>query len=394
MASVYFHVDLDAFFASVERRDNPQFAGKPIIVGALPGRRGVVSTCSYEARAFGVHSAMPISEAFQRCPQGIFLPVRMGRYAEVSRQVMASLRSFTPDLKQLSIDEALLDMTGTQRLWGTSKEAALKIKNKVSKELGLTVSIGIGANRYVAKVASGYRKPDGLTIVEEGEEQGFLASLPLEKLWGAGEKTRQGLASLGVFSIADLQQISEECLRAKFGKAGARFLHDAAHGQDSGIFQDEVVSHSISTERTFQRDTLDRNMVLDLLRQFSDELIARLWSERAVSYSLGIKLRYDDFSSTNRQCLRSSGYRASEEIYDDAVCLFDKHWDKNRPLRLVGMGLFNLQFKDTLQAELFDNEHDKERTTQQAILKLQEGGKGKITRARFLGDPHSKKSPS
>ncbi|HPS14387.1 MAG TPA: DNA polymerase IV, partial [Spirochaetales bacterium] len=175
MASVYFHVDLDAFFASVERRDNPQFAGKPIIVGALPGRRGVVSTCSYEARAFGVHSAMPISEAFQRCPQGIFLPVRMGRYAEVSRQVMAILRSFTPDLKQLSIDEALLDMTGTQRLWGTSKEAALKIKNKVSKELGLTVSIGIGANRYVAKVASGYRKPDGLTIVEEGEEQGFLA---------------------------------------------------------------------------------------------------------------------------------------------------------------------------------------------------------------------------
>lgn len=384
MTPVFFHVDLDAFFASVEQCDNPSLKGRALIVGAMPGSRGVVSTCSYEARKYGVHSAMPISEAFRRCPSGVFLPVRMNRYAEVSKQIMKILGEFTPEMQQLSIDEALLDMTGTQRLWGSPEKAAALVKNKIAAQTGLTISIGIGANKYIVKVASGFRKPDGLTIVAPGEEEKFMAALPIEKLWGAGEKTRDALAAIGIGSIRELQTASLEILRRKFGPAGAKFLIASARGQDPGVFQEETASRSMSTERTFQNDTFDEEAVLDLLRQFSDELIARLWTERLASCCLGIKIRYDDFSSITRQCARGCGYRTSEEVYQDAAMLLKKNWDRKRPLRLIGASLMNLQPEGNVQAELFGPEHEKERCAHEAVLALQKKGKGKITRARYL----------
>ncbi len=270
-----FHVDLDAFFASVEQIDRPELKGKPVIVGAAPGRRGVVSTCSYEARAFGLHSAMPISEAYRRCPQGVYLPVRMQRYEEISREIMDILKDFTPDLHQLSIDEALMDMTGTERLWGEPENAAMRIKEKIREATGLTISIGVSINSYVAKIASGLRKPDGLCIVREGGEKDFMARLPLEKLWGAGEKTRTLLNGLGIHSVAELQGLPLSLLEVKLGRAAARFLSEAALGRDPGIYNVESRRSSMSGERTFERDTSERQRLIDALRLISDELAAR-----------------------------------------------------------------------------------------------------------------------
>jgi len=270
---IFFHVDLDAFFASVEQTDNPALRGKPVIVGAAPGHRGVVSTCSYEARAFGLHSAMPISEAFRRCPQGVFLPVRMSRYSEVSKNIMRILSGFTPDIMQISIDEAMLDMTGTRRLWGEPEDAAALLKKKVADETGLTISIGASANRYVAKIASGIRKPDGFLLVPEGGEGEFMRSLPLERLWGAGEKTRKILMDSGIGTIAQLQTVSLAILEGKFGKAGAAFLSAASRGEDPGIFSGEAKSQSMSAERTFEFDTTDREAVGDLLLLIAEDYL-------------------------------------------------------------------------------------------------------------------------
>lgn len=384
MKSLFFHVDLDAFFASVEQNDNPELKGKPVIVGATPGHRGVVSTCSYEARAFGLHSAMPISEAFRRCPGAVFLPVRMKRYSEVSRKIMGLLCDFTPDMLQISIDEALLDMTGTERLWGDPERAASMIKKKIGDETGLTVSIGASANRYIAKIASGIRKPDGFLYVREGEESGFMRSLSLERLWGAGEKTRCALKKIGISTIADLQATSLRALEAKFGRAGARFLAEAAAGKDPGIFAGESKTRSISGERTFEYDTSDREAVLDVLRMIADDLASRLWSDKLSSSTLGIKLRFDDFTSITRQCTRESRYSGSDEIYADAIGLLDRNWDARRPLRLVGIGLQNVNGNECIQRGLFEAKKGRAQEAQEAILEIQKKGKGRLIRARYL----------
>jgi len=386
---IFFHVDLDAFFASVEQFDHPEYKGKPTIVGAAPGHRGVVSTCSYEARAFGLHSAMPISQAFKLCPQGIYLPVRMRRYSEVSRQIMKILTGFTPDTMQISIDEAMLDMTGTQRLWGEPESASAMIKKNIFDETGLTVSIGASANRYVAKIASGIRKPDGFVLVPEGSETEFMSSLPLEKLWGAGEKTRKSLKDIGITSIAGLQKISLSILESKFGKAGAAFLCAAARGEDPGIFSGETKSSSMSGERTFERDTTDREAVCDVLRMLADDLAARMCDEGTWSCTLDLKLRFGDFSSISRQCTKAEPYSSADEIYGDAIMLLDRNWDGKNPLRLVGAGLQKLQKGACLQGQLFEPQDGKSEEVRRVAQEIGRKGAGTLVRAKFLpGKPH------
>ncbi|HRR02984.1 MAG TPA: DNA polymerase IV, partial [Treponemataceae bacterium] len=186
--NVFFHVDLDAFFAAVEQLDHPEYRGQPVIIAGDPDKRGVVSTCSYEARKFGIHSAMSSFRAHQLCPQGIFLPGRMHRYHEKSREVMAVLDGFSPDIRQISVDEAFLDMSGTERIFGTPREAALLLKQRVHDQTGLTISVGVAPNRYLAKIASGLSKPDGLTMIEPGEEASFMRARLLKDVWGVGEK--------------------------------------------------------------------------------------------------------------------------------------------------------------------------------------------------------------
>src|SRR5262245_15823861 len=208
MTPCYFHLDLDAFFASVEQLDHPEWRGLPVIVGARPGGRGVVSTCSYEARAFGVRSAMPVSEAYRLCPQGIFTPPRMGRYQELSRLVMGILKNRSPRFQQMSVDEAYLDFSGTQALLGPEREVAASLKREIFEATGLKVSIGIAPTWYLAKIASDFGKPDGLYVVEPEAVDGFLEALPLRKLHGAGGKTRERLEAMGLDSVAALRALT------------------------------------------------------------------------------------------------------------------------------------------------------------------------------------------
>jgi len=385
MGKVFFHVDLDAFFASVEQLDHPEYRGKPVIVGAMPGGRGVVSTCSYEARAFGVHSAMPISEAVRRCPAGIFVPVRMARYSELSERVMRVFSSFTPDMRQMSVDEAFLDMTGTEGLWGPPETAARALKARVKSETGLGISIGIGANPYVAKIASGLRKPDGLVIVEEGREADFMLTLPITKLWGAGEKTQARFAELGLRTMAQLASLSEAGLESLFGKAGGRFIYDSVRGRDIGILGGPAESRSMSSETTFDRDTNDREFLETVLLGLAEQISYRLWNEGQRSRCLVLKLRLQDFTTFSRRFTRDTHFRSSSEAYSEALCLLDSAWDGHAEVRLIGLGFADLEdATEAVQGELFEDEGERKRRAEKAVFDLEKRGIGELTRARCL----------
>jgi DNA polymerase-4 len=236
----FIHADLDAFYASVEQLDHPEYRGKPVIVGGLPGdRRSVVSTASYEARVFGVHSAMPIAEAVRLCPQGIFLRGNMARYREKSGEIMAIFGGFSPSVQQLSIDEAFLDITGTRGLFGPPDVLADGLKEQVRRETGLTVSVGLASNKYIAKIASGLSKPDGKSIIPPGGEEAFMLSLPVNKIWGAGPKSQELFAVHGFKTCADLHGLSEEALVSIFGDAFGLFLYRAVRGEAAAAFDAE-----------------------------------------------------------------------------------------------------------------------------------------------------------
>jgi DNA polymerase IV len=384
--SLFLHVDLDAFFASVEQLDDPSLAGKPVIVGAMPGRRGVVSTCSYEARAFGVRSAMPISEAYSRCPQGIYLRPRMERYALLSAEVMDAFESFTPDVRRVSIDEAFLDMTGTEKLWGEPERAALLLKKKVREGTGLGISIGVAPNRYVAKIASGLRKPDGLVIVRPGEVEAFMLGLPLEKLWGAGGKTQERFAELGIKCVAQLAALGKAQAESLFGRAGGAFLYDAVRGRDVGGFgAGEPGSRSMSAETTFEKDCSARGQAEDVLLALAEELAYRLWAEGYRSRTLALKLRFHDFTTISRRITRSGWYRSSGDAFKDAIALLDKAWDGRTALRLLGLCFVDLGSEGAdAQGELFADLSERERKAESAVFEIERKGLGKITRARLL----------
>jgi DNA polymerase-4 len=384
---VYFHVDMDAFFASVEQLDDPSLKGRPVVVGAQPGTRGVVSTCSYEARAFGVHSAMPIGEAYRRCPQAAFVPVRMKRYAELSQLVMEIFERFTPEVRRVSIDEAFLDMTGTERLWGKPPEAAAAIKDMVRAETALSISVGIAPNPYLAKIASGLKKPNGLVIVEPGEEESFIFALPIEKLWGAGEKTQERFRRLGISTMAQLASISEANLESLFGKAGGHFLFEASRGRGRGLMEGRGESRSLSSETTFEWDIVDRDELEGVLLGLSDEICYRLWNEGLSSRCLFLKLRLGDFSTLSRRRTRSVPYLDTGSAYADACSLLDSVWNGTAPIRLLGLGFGELESASApRQGELFPEGDDRARRVDAAVFEIERSGLGDVKRARLLGD--------
>jgi DNA polymerase IV len=393
---VFFHVDLDAFFASVEKLDDPSLAGKPVIVGALPGHRGVVSTCSYEARAFGVRSAMPISEAYRRCPQGVYLRPRIERYVELSNEVMEVFASFTPEVERLSIDEAFLDMTGTEKLWGPPEEAARLLKGRVREKTALGISIGIAPNRYVAKIASGLRKPDGLVCVGQGELEAFMLELPLTKIWGAGEKTQERFGELGIRCVAQLAALGEAQLESLFGRAGGAFLYGAVRGRDVGGFgSGERGSRSMSAETTFEADCSDREQVEDVLLALAEELAYRLWSEGLGSRCLALKLRFHDFTTISRRLTRRSRYRSSGEAYDDALALLGKAWDGRAALRLLGLCFADLEEGGgDAQGELFPDSDERACRAENAVFEIERKGLGRVTRARLVGRRENRGRPA
>lgn len=338
MEPVYFHVDLDAFFASVEQADNPALRGKAVVIGAAPGHRGVVAACSYEARTFGVHSAMPISEAYRRCPNAVYLPVRMQRYHEVSRHIMTLLDEYTPKVQQISVDEATLDMTGTDRLFGSSEEAARLIKERVKTETGLTISIGIARNRYLAKLASEYDKPDGLFSVGRDEETAFLDSLELSDLWGLGKKTLSRLEELGIDTVVRLRSQPLERLQAEMGSAGGSYLYNIARGVDPGIYRQARKSHSISNETTFEIDIDDPDEVRRTLLELSHQVMFRVLDEGLSAKTVFVKIRFADFRTTTAQRRLQSPPGSAEDIFSHAKELVNERW-KGGPLRLLGVGV-------------------------------------------------------
>jgi len=385
--SVVFHVDLDAFYASVEQLDNPSLVGKPVIVGAAPGRRGVVSACSYEARRFGVRSAMPISQAYRRCPQGVYLPVRMDRYMEVSRQVMMLLETYTPHLQQISVDEAFLDLTGTERLFGPPLGTARRLKEEVRNKTGLVISVGIGPNKYVAKLATNAGKPDGLLQVDQDGVEEFLDGIPLSQLWGIGEKTLRRLTELNITSVPQLRGFAEGEMGRLFGQGAAGFLSAAVRGRDPGIFLDEPRSRSLSSETTFERDRKDRagieRVLLELCHQVTFRMIEEGWKSKTVV----LKVRFQDFTTISAQKTLKHWISSAEELAAAARELLASRWNGSTPLRLVGIGYSNLSRVDAQdQLELFADEFSKKKRVEEAVFRIRRKmGDIPLTKASLMG---------
>ena len=386
MNKVVFHVDIDAFYASVEQKDNPSLKGKPVIVGARPGHRGVVSACSYEARRFGVRSAMPISHASRLCPGGVYLPVRMSRYVEVSKRVMGYLKQYSPGFRQLSIDEAMLDMTGTERLFGPPRNIAEDMRKEILTREGLVISVGIASNPYLAKLASEAGKPDGLFIVRPGEEESFVQGLPLEKLWGVGSKTLDRLQELNITTTRQLGTFSRETLHAMLGRGGGEFLYRAARGKNPGIHPETPKSRSVSHEITFEFDKNNSDVLRRFFLELAEQIMDRLIEENLKSKTLFIKLRYSDFTTvtarrTLRHCLTSS-----QEMHDVACDLLSHKWDGHSAVRLIGLGVSGVETGDAPeQQELFGDQDSKKKQVEETVSRIRRKIDGVVlTRASLL----------
>jgi DNA polymerase-4 len=393
MRKVVFHADLDAFFASVEQLDDPSLRGRPVVVGASPGHRGVVSACSYEARAFGIRSAMPISRAYRLCPGAVYLPVRMQRYHELSRRVMGIFGDFTPDVRPISVDEAFLDMTGTDRLFGPPREAAAALKRRVKEELGLAVSVGIGPNRYVAKLASARSKPDGLLEVPESEAEAFMSGLPLSSVWGIGDKTRERLLAVGLDSVDRIRSLSPQALRSMAGESCGAFLYAAVRGIDPGIFSDEPKSRSMSSETTFEHDVSDGGILEATILALAQELMWRLLESGARSRTVHLKLRYEDFETTGVQETLGKWIATSDDIRDAALALLARKRDPGRAVRLIGVGIANLEEHGGMdQGELFEDASERKAKVERAVLDLKRKRKAVVTKARLVAPPEKRGS--
>lgn len=365
MGKIFLHVDLDAFYASVEQLDNPELKGKPVIVGGSD-RRSVVSTASYEARARGVHSAMPIFMARKICPDGFFVPVRMKRYEEKSKEVMAIFGNYSPDVQQLSIDEAFIDLTGTERLFGDPKETARRLKQEVLEKTGLTVSIGMAPTKYVAKIASGMKKPDGFFVVEEGKEEEFMLSLPLEKVWGIGEKTRLKLKSKGLRSVREIHALSLMNLKSIFGESSGEFLYNAVRGMEYGHFNREAKSHSISSETTFEFDLRMKKEIDKEMKEICRTVMLRARSENALSNTVCVKIRFGDFSTITARETFQSEIKSIEDLFEKSSALFWRKFIPQKGLRLLGVALQNVYDESERELSLFDTE---ERSAESRIEK-------------------------
>ncbi len=378
------HVDLDAFFAAVEQRDRPELRGKPVIVGGGgPNQRGVVSTASYEARKFGVHSAMPLREAGRRCPQGIFLPVDGRKYQAVSREVMTILRHFTPLVEPISIDEAFLDVTGSRELFGDGPAIARAIKDAVLEQVQLTISVGVARTKLVAKIASDLEKPDGLVVVAPGTEAAFLAPLEIARLWGVGVKTAAVLRDYGVRTIGDLAAMEPEVLERRFGKHGVALAERAR-----GIDADRVVGEgepakSVGHEHTFDVDTSDPETIERTLLAMADGVAGRLRSSGVRASTVTVKIRDSSFRTITRQRTLPEPTDMTEPIFRTALELARPEVRGVR-IRLLGVSASHLGERD--QLALFAADDPRRRRAIEAADRIRRRfGERAVTRARLLG---------
>ncbi len=339
------HLDMDAFYPSVEVLDNPELKGKPVIVGGSR-KRGVVSSASYEARKFGAHSAQPIATAIRLCPNGIFLPVRMQRYKAVSRSILEIFHQFTPLVEPLSIDEAFLDVTGCERLLGQPKEIAEKIKQRVFEITGLTVSAGVAPSKFVAKIASDFDKPDGLTVVSPDRVRDFLDPIPIKMMWGVGKVTQETLARLNIRTFKDLSTVPLKILEKKFGKHGHK-MHKLSIGIDDREVVPEHDIKSIGHEETFLQDIKELEKARKKLLALSNKVAQRMRRKGVTGKTVTLKIKYKDFVQKTASTTLSDSTDDGFEIFSTICRLLIKTEVGRRPARLLGVSLSQLIFPET-----------------------------------------------
>jgi DNA polymerase-4 len=391
------HVDMDAFYAAIEQRDRPELRGKPVIVGADPqgGRgRGVVATASYEARRFGVGSAMPISQAFRACPHGVYVRPDMAKYAEASRQVFAILRGFTDQVEPVSIDEAFLDVTASLRARGPSGEVpagsaealARRLKDAIREGTRLTASVGIATSKMVAKVASDMRKPDGLVVVAPGQEAAFLAPLPVRRLWGVGPKMEESLLRIGLHTIGDLARADGAMLERRLG-SHAPFLQDLARGIDErGVVSEGEAAKSIGQEHTFDADTADLARLRKTLLELADAVARRLREHGVKARTITLKYRDERFVTSTRAHTIGEATDSGDRVFEEAWRLFEGvHGERGRQMKVRLVGIYSSGFGPS-QLALFGESAG--RDTDRVRDAVEERfGEGSLTRASLLPAP-------
>lgn len=376
------HVDMDAFYASVEVLDDPSLAGKPIIIGA-PDGRSVVSSASYEARRYGVRSAMPVGQALRLCPNAIVVPPHFDRYIELSRQVMEVFHEFTPLVEPLSIDEAFLDVRGARRLWGSPGQIARALRIRVHEVTGLTCSVGAAATKHVAKMASTISKPDGLLIVPEAQTQAFLNPRPVRALWGVGPKAAEALEARAIRTVSDILAAPQSVLERALGAAMGERVWQLARGIDAREIQTERVEKSIGHEETFAHDVSDAGFLRSELLRLSDRVAKRLRTAGMLAGTVAIKVRFGDFTTISRSRSLAEPTDVGQRLGDEARSLFDAV-DRRDPVRLIGVRAEKLQTPSGMAA-LWDDDAERRRLEDTLDVASAKFGSKAVMRATFVG---------
>lgn len=336
------HIDMDAFYASIEQRDNPKYKGKPLIVGGDPNRRGVVATCSYEARKYGIHSAMPSLTAYKLCPKAIFIRPRMEVYKKVSRQVMNILNEYSNLVEPLSLDEAFVDVSKSKRCKGSATLIALEIKERIFKEVGLTASAGVSFNKFLAKMASDFRKPDGITVITEENSKDFIRKLPIGKFFGVGRVTKNKLNNIGVFNGEDLLRFSEKELIGILGDRG-KILYEFARGIDNRQVNPYRIRKSIGKEITLREDIEDIEEMIEILEKISEKVSESLYLLNKKGKTVTLKVKFNDFKHITRSITLEHFLKEKKEIMEcvkDLISIVDF---KNKKVRLLGITISSLE---------------------------------------------------
>lgn len=383
------HVDMDAFYASVEERERPELRGRPVIVGGDAERRGVVSAANYAARRYGVHSAMPMATARRLCPHAVCLHPRIGYYAEIAEQIRAIFDRYTPLVEPLSLDEAFLDVTGSVALFGTAVEIGGRIKDEIRRELRLVASVGVAPNKFLAKLASDLEKPDGFVVVKPEGVQAFLDPLPVERLWGVGRVSSEALHRLGIRTVGQLRLWSCEALAARFGQAGEH-LWQLAHGIDDRRVVPDHEAKSISRETTFDRDVRDPDVLRAWLLELTEQVAWRLRRHSLRGRTVHLKVRFPDFRTITRCQTLPEATNVTEELWEAAAAMFSERVPADHPpVRLLGMGVSGFDRSGARQRMLFGEEaHERQSRLDEVTDEIRARyGRTAIGRAGARGKP-------
>ena len=393
-SNLIIHVDMDAFYASVEERENPQLKGRPVIVGGQADARGVVAAANYEARKFGIHSAMPTATAVRKCPDLLIIRPRGQVYAEESRKIRAIFHRYTPVVEPLSLDEAFLDPSGSERLYGDAASIARRIKDDIKRELSLVASVGVAPNKFLAKLASDHEKPDGFTVIESGREQDFLDPMPVNRMWGVGKVANEKLAELGIETVAALRERGPEFLAELFGQYGNQ-LWDLAHGIDHRRVTPDGEVKSLSQETTFENDISDLDAILSTALYLTEGVGFRLRDAGIKGRTVTVKIRYDDFRTITRSRSLSRRTHGTDLIWGTVKALIEEALGGEPfAVRLVGVGMSNFVDgqQEAGQADIFSvmPEQEMDGAKGQALDKLSDEiknrfGKKSIRRGKSIG---------